>query len=62
MTIIASPWSAPSWLKVMNSLLGLKDKNTLIDDDVVYDTYATYLMETIKTYVQRGVKIDYLTL
>jgi O-glycosyl hydrolase len=50
MTLIASPWSAPSWLKVMNSLLGLRDKNTLIDDDDIYDTYATYLLKTIKAF------------
>lgn len=55
MTIIASPWSAPSWLKVLNTLLGLSDKNTLIDDEIVYDTYAAYLIETIKIFGQRGV-------
>lgn len=62
MTIVASPWSAPSWLKVMDSLIGLDDKNTLIDDEAVYDTYASYFVKTISAYRQRGININFFTL
>jgi glucosylceramidase len=61
-TIIGSPWSAPSWLKVMDSLIGLNNKNTLIDDDKIYNTYASYFIKTLSAFRQRGIHINYFTL
>lgn len=61
--IIASPWSAPSWMKVMQSLIALDDKNTLIDDDQIYLTYANYFVKMVDTFATTyQLQIDYITL
>lgn len=59
---VASPWSAPSWMKVMDSLIAYNERNTLINDDQIYDTYANYLVKVTQAFALRGVSIDYMTL
>ncbi len=53
--IMASPWSAPSWMKTNNSFIGgsLRDSHR--------DTYAAYLVKYIEEMAQEGITIDYLT-
>lgn len=61
-TLIASPWSAPSWLKEWNSLLGLSPENTLLSTDEAYNTYANYFKLTYEKFLSYGLKISYFTL
>jgi len=60
--IIASPWSAPSWLKTWQTLIAYSNDNTLVNDDYFYDTYAKYLIRVLEVYRDRGLNIQYLTL
>jgi glucosylceramidase len=60
--LIASPWSAPSWLKTLQSLIAYNERNTLVDDDYFYLTYAKYFIKVLETYLARGININYLTL
>ena len=56
-TLIASPWSPPSFMKSNKSLFKgghLKHK--------YYDLYADYLIKYIDEYKKMGYKIDYLTI
>jgi glucosylceramidase len=57
LTVIASPWSPPAWMKTTDSLVG----GRLIDDPAVYRAYARYLVAFVKAYTRAGVPIDYLT-
>jgi glucosylceramidase len=61
-TLIASPWSAPSWLKEWNSLLGLSEKNTLLSSEEAYQTYGKYFKLTYDTFLSKGLQIKYFTL
>ncbi|TDN94989.1 glucosylceramidase [Salegentibacter sp. 24] len=53
--IMASPWSAPAWMKTSQSLYGgsLQEK--------WYDTYADYFVKYIKAYQAQGIEIDAIT-
>lgn len=53
--IMASPWSAPRWMKTNNSFVGgsLSASHR--------DTYAAYLVKYIETMEEHGIGIDYLT-
>jgi len=52
LTIFASPWSPPSWMKDNNDMLhGGKLKK------VFYPTWANYFIKFIKTYEKEGVNI-----
>jgi glucosylceramidase len=55
LTVIASPWSAPAWMKTSNSLNG----GWL--DWAHYENFARYLVKFIQGCAAEGVKIDYLT-
>ncbi|WP_344067243.1 glycoside hydrolase family 30 protein [Microbacterium pumilum] len=57
LTIIASPWSPPAWLKDSGRL----DGGQLRDDDRAYTTYATYLSRAVADYSAAGIPIDFLT-
>lgn len=59
---VASPWSAPSWLKNWNSLIPYSNENTLIDNDQVYSTYANYFAKVIQAMTDRGVEVQFVTL
>ena len=58
LTIVASPWSPPAWLKTNDSLIG----GRLIDRTRVYTTYARYLVRFVRAYAREGVPVDALTL
>jgi glucosylceramidase len=53
--IVASPWSAPGWMKTSGSLVG----GTL--DGAWSDAYARYLVLTLKAFAADGVPVDALT-
>ena len=53
--IMASPWSAPAWMKDTDSLI----KGTLLPEH--YDAFARYLLEYVDAYAARGVPIFALT-
>jgi O-glycosyl hydrolase len=61
-TLIASPWTAPSWLKEWNSLLGLNNKNTLLSTNEAYQTYANYFYKTYEIFLSNGLNINYFTI
>lgn len=54
--IFACPWSAPSWMKQNQSLLGGEL------DENYYDVYVNYLVKFVEMYNQKGIKINYLSL
>ena len=53
--LIATPWSAPGWMKSSGSMLGgtLKNEN--------YNVYSAYLTRYLQEMRAAGIKIDYLT-
>ncbi|MFC5800140.1 RICIN domain-containing protein [Streptomyces formicae] len=52
---MATPWSAPAWMKDNGSLNGGKLKTEY------YDEYANYLVKAIQAYAAEGVPIEDLT-
>lgn len=56
--LMASPWSAPAWLKDSRSLFG----GRLGADPRTVPTYATYLARALREYRDAGIPIDILTL
>lgn len=57
LTLIASPWSPPSWMKENKNLYNgdkLKQEN--------YALYATYLKLFLESYLKEGIEIDYITM
>lgn len=59
--IMASPWTAPAWMKKNQKLCGGKDSE-LIDDDRIYKAYAEYFVKFIKAYAAHRIKIHAITL
>jgi glucosylceramidase len=57
LTIIASPWSPPAWMKTSGSLLS----GQLIATPQMYQAYALYLLKFIEAYRAQGVTIDEIT-
>ncbi|HEV2637972.1 MAG TPA: glycoside hydrolase family 30 beta sandwich domain-containing protein [Actinocrinis sp.] len=55
--VIASPWSAPAWMKTTDSL----DGGRLIDSPKIYQAYALYLLKFIEAYRANGVNVDTIT-
>ena len=56
-TVMATPWSPPAWMKTGGSLVG----GQLIDDPRIYFSYALYLTKFVQAYQRAGVPIDYLS-
>jgi glucosylceramidase len=56
-TIMATPWSPPAWMKTGDSLIG----GRLIDDPRIYFSYAQYLLKFIEAYRDQGVAVDYIS-
>lgn len=56
--IMASPWTAPAWMKTTGSLIG----GRLKDDPRIYETYAQYFVKFVTAYRDAGVVIDAVTL
>ncbi len=54
--VLATPWSAPAWMKANKSLLG----GTL--EEGFSEVYADYLVKYIESYKNEGIEIDYLSL
>ncbi len=55
--IIATPWSAPAWMKTNQSLIG----GRLIDSSAIYRSYALYLTKFVEAYRAAGVTVDTIT-
>ncbi|MFL6119337.1 ricin-type beta-trefoil lectin domain protein [Actinophytocola sp.] len=55
LSIMATPWSAPAWMKTSNSLIG----GSLNDSQV--GVYADYLVKFAQAYGAAGAPIDYLS-
>ncbi|WP_155856185.1 RICIN domain-containing protein [Cellulomonas sp. URHD0024] len=51
--VMASPWSAPAWMKANGSLIG----GRLKDDPAIFHSYALYLLKFVQAYEARGVPI-----
>lgn len=56
MKIVASPWSAPGWMKNSGTMLG----GTLLPAD--YTAFANYFVKYLQAYQAAGIPIDYITL
>lgn len=56
-TVMATPWSPPAWMKTGDSLIG----GRLIDSPAIYASYALYLVKFVQAYERAGVPIDYLS-
>jgi|GEM_PF-647251 len=60
---VAAPWSAPAWMKTNSSLIGGSlighDQSELSAEE---DAYAKYLVKFVKSYKERGINIQYLSL
>jgi glucosylceramidase len=56
--VMATPWSAPAWMKTNGSLVG----GELIDSPRYYEAYAAYLVEFVKAYERAGVPVHAVTL
>jgi len=57
LTIMATPWSPPAWMKTGDSLIG----GRLIDSPRIYRSYALYLLKFVAAYQAQGVHIDAMT-
>jgi glucosylceramidase len=57
LSVMATPWSPPAWMKTGGSLIG----GRLIDDPRIYDAYARYLVKFVQAYARAGVPVDYLS-
>ncbi|MFG1609598.1 ricin-type beta-trefoil lectin domain protein [Actinoplanes sp. NPDC049265] len=55
LSVMATPWSAPAWMKTNNNLVG----GSLADDRVA--VYADYLVKSVQAYQAAGVPIAYLS-
>lgn len=55
--IMASPWSAPAWMKNNNSMMGGS-----LRGPEVYDDFAEYFVRYIKAFAAEGIHIDAITL
>jgi glucosylceramidase len=59
LTLFASPWSPPAWMKQNNSMLGLTQKpNQLRESKAIYRAYANYFVKYLQAYQAHGVNID----
>ena len=58
LTVVATPWSPPAWMKTNGSLIG----GRLIDDPEIYRAYARYFVKFVQAYRQAGVPVHAVTL
>lgn len=56
LTVMASPWSAPAWMKTTGSLI----RGTLRDE--AYAPFALYLRRTVEEFAAAGVPIKYVSI
>jgi glucosylceramidase len=57
LSVMATPWSPPAWMKTTDSLIG----GRLKDDPAIYDVYARYLVKAVQAYAAAGIAVDYLS-
>ncbi|MBX9243860.1 discoidin domain-containing protein [Actinotalea ferrariae] len=57
LTVMATPWGQPAWMKEDETVFG----GRLKDDPAIYDAYARYLVRFVEAYAAAGVPIDLLT-
>ncbi len=60
--IVATPWSAPGWMKTNDSYFGVHDGKRGELRQEYMATYAKYLAKSILAYQHYGINIQYLTL
>lgn len=63
MTLFASPWSPPAWMKysgLMDQGKKNKAKNQLKDDPKIYQAYALYFTKYVQAYAKEGITVDKL--
>jgi glucosylceramidase len=58
LAIIATPWTAPAWMKTNQSLIG---GGHLIDSSAIYATYADYFVRFVRAYENAGIPIFAVT-
>ena len=59
LTLFASPWSPPAWMKVSGKMEGLQPEgNRIKNDPFVLEAYAKYFVKYIQAYEAAGVKVD----
>jgi glucosylceramidase len=56
LTVMASPWSAPAWMKTSGSMI----KGTLRSE--AYDPYAEYFRKFIEAYAAEGIPVHYVSI
>ncbi|SEB07469.1 carbohydrate-binding protein [Leifsonia sp. 21MFCrub1.1] len=56
--IMASPWTAPGWMKDNNSLIGGGSLITPSVDPRYYQAYATYFAKYVQAYAAHGITIN----
>jgi len=57
LTIMATPWSPPAWMKTSGSLIG----GRLMDNPKIYSSYALYLLKFVEAYRAHGVNVAAIT-
>jgi glucosylceramidase len=55
--ILASPWSAPAWMKQNNHMYG----GSLKPESAVYNDFAEYFVQYVKAFEKEGIRIDAIT-
>ena len=59
LTLFASPWSPPAWIKVSGKMEGLQPAgNKIKNNPAVLKAYALYFVKYIQEYEKAGVKVD----
>ena len=56
--IMASPWTAPAWMKTNNSLIGGGSLITPATDSRYYQAYADYFAKYVQAYAANGITIN----
>jgi len=56
--ILASPWSAPAWMKQNGNMFG----GSLKQDAAIYNDFAEYFVKYVKAFEKEGIHIDALTI
>jgi glucosylceramidase len=54
-TVMATPWSPPAWMKTHNSMVG----GSLREDDM--SAYAEYIVRSLQSFQEAGIPVKYLT-
>ena len=57
-TVVATPWSPPAWMKTNGDLVG----GRLIDEPRIYATYAQYFVKFVQAYEAARVPVHAVTL